>query len=88
MKIHSVFNYKLDGLKVKCVTSIVAVFYPLLVNEIISAIFLIYQRNYNYIGDFLDISTYRQKPTVLEEAIPKLHWDSPTSYMQIKRNHK
>ncbi len=33
------------------------------VTPIISAIFRIYQRNSNYISDFLNISTYQQKTT-------------------------
>ncbi|AAS41903.1 hypothetical protein BCE_2992 [Bacillus cereus ATCC 10987] len=43
MKIHSVFNYKLQEIKVKCVTTYSCNFIPLFVNKIISAIFRIYQ---------------------------------------------
>jgi len=70
MKIHSVFNYKLHRLKVKCVTSIIAFLIPCFVKKFISAIFRIYRRISNYISDFQNISTYRQKLTTFEEAIP------------------
>ena len=82
MKIHSVFNYKLHRLKVKCVTSIIAFLIPCFVKNlyqrllkyisvilIISAIFRIYRRISNYISDFqnIDLPT---KLTTFEEAIP------------------
>lgn len=70
MKIHSVFNYKLHRLKVKCVTSIIAFLIPCFVKKFISAIIKIYQRNSDYISDFQTISTYQKKLTTFEEAIP------------------
>ncbi|MDG2653741.1 hypothetical protein P7M03_25635, partial [Vibrio parahaemolyticus] len=58
MKIHSVFNYKLHRLKVKCVTSIIAFLIPCFVKKFISAIIKIYQRNSDYTSDFQDISAH------------------------------
>jgi len=58
MKIHSVFNYKLHWLKVKCVASIISFLIPCFVKKFISAIIKIYQRNSDYISDFQDISAH------------------------------
>ncbi|HFK1399197.1 MULTISPECIES: hypothetical protein [Bacillus] len=51
-------------------TSIIAFLIPGFVKKFISAIIKIYQRNSDYISDFQNISTYRQKLTTFEEAIP------------------
>lgn len=64
---------------------------------IISAIFKIYRRNSNYISDFLNISTYQQKTTIIatytiKKVAPKYVLEPPffttlervTSYLDYK----
>ncbi|ARX66788.1 hypothetical protein BVH75_12335 [Bacillus thuringiensis] len=76
MKIHSVFNYKLHGLKVKCVTK----YSYVLVKKL-------YQRLLEYISDFQNISAHLQLyqrfsgyidlPTTKEKAVPKIVFGQP-----------